>query len=163
MRTGEIHVELQFQVCQGCSIEKPILNFAVRNDRSGRHRPYCNLCGNDYKKARYDYHKRTQPFKHKVNRAKNRAAYAKVPFDLDEDYLRSIWTGICPVLGKQIHLYDSGRSDEFAAELDRFYPHIGYTKGNVNFLSRKINRIKNNATVNELVSLIEWMRVNENK
>lgn len=81
----------------------------------------------------------------------------KVPFDLDEEYLSSLWTGVCPVLGVEIKK-STERTDEYAAELDRFDPKVGYVKGNVAFLSRKINRLKNNASVEELERLLTWMK-----
>lgn len=61
------------------------------------------------------------------------------------------------MLGVEIHLYDTDRTDEFAAELDRFTPELGYVKGNVAFLSRRANRLKNNTTTHELRQLLNWM------
>jgi hypothetical protein len=82
---------------------------------------------------------------------------------LDAEYLESIWTGLCPVLQVPIYLHERDRSDEFTAELDRFVPNKGYTKGNVHFLSRKANRLKNNVTTKELEQLINWMKQYENQ
>ena len=50
------------------------------------------------------------------------------------------------------------RLSEYAAELDRFSPELGYVKGNVHWLSRRANRIKNNTSVEVLESLLEWMK-----
>lgn len=130
----------------------------MRNDRSGKYRPYCKQCARDAQKARYSRHKRHSPFKLKASRARSRSQFLKVPFDLDAEYLESIWTGVCPVLGVSISITEKDRSDEFAAELDRFVPALGYTKGNVAFLSRRANRLKNNVTTKELEQLIEWMK-----
>ena len=61
------------------------------------------------------------------------------------------------MLGVSLNLV-TDRSDEYAAELDRFNPDLGYVKGNVHWLSRKANRIKNNTSVEILENLLKWMR-----
>lgn len=147
--------------CKYCKQEKPIDQFPVRNDRSNRLRPYCFECVRNISKARYQVHRETNPFKHKATRAKSRAQYLKVPYDLTPEYLESIWTGICPVLQVPISLLEQ-QGNEYAAELDRFIPEKGYVKGNVHFLSRRINRLKNNVTTKELQQLIDWMKLYEN-
>lgn len=144
-------------ICQSCGVEKQRDQFPVRNDRSGRLRPYCKDCAKNAQRARYAYHRKANPFKHKATRVKNRASSLGVPYDLDEEYLESIWTGTCPVLKTPISI-SGDRSDEYTAELDRFDPSKGYTKGNVVFLSRKANRIKNNSDVEILENLLKWMR-----
>lgn len=113
-------------------------------------------------KRRYEKHRTTKPFLHKCSRARSRSQSLKVDFDLTPEYLESIWTGICPVLKVPIHI-SGDRNDEFVAELDRFIPHKGYVQGNVHFLSRRINRLKNNVSSKELEELLTWMKEHENK
>jgi hypothetical protein len=149
--------------CRHCKELKPATAYIARKDRSGRLRPYCMSCMNDVERARYNTHKREQPFKLKTSRARVRSNALGLPFDLDPDYLESIWTGTCPVFGVEIYLWEKDRSDEFAAELDRFIPERGYTKGNVHFLSRRANRLKNNVTSKELQQLLDWMKQHESK
>jgi hypothetical protein len=96
-------------------------------------------------------------FTHKATRARSRSQNLKIPFDLDGEYLESIWTGVCPVSGVKLSR-STDRSDEDAAELDRLIPSRGYVRGNVTFLSRKISRLKNNALLEELENLILWLR-----
>jgi hypothetical protein len=143
--------------CKGCGQDKLEDAFVLRNDRSGRRRPYCNECRNNVERARYENHRRLQPFKLRCSRARARAKFLKVPFDLTPAYLESIWTGQCPVLKCTIH-WSTDRKNEYAAELDRHVPSLGYVKGNVTFLARKANRLKNNSSVEELTSLLEWMK-----
>lgn len=76
---------------------------------------------------------------------------------MDAEYLESIWTGRCPALGVEL-CKNADRSDECAAELDRFMPELGYVRGNVTFLSRKANRIKNNCSAEELDKILDWMK-----
>ena len=84
-----------------------------------------------------------------------------VAFDLTPEYLESIWTGYCPVR-KVVLKLDTDRRDEDAAELDRFDPDLGYTQGNVHWMSRKANRLKNNTSIEDLKSLLDWMNEVEN-
>lgn len=150
-------------ICQACSKYLPITEYPVRNDRSGRYRPYCKECAKDGQRARYAAHKRESPFKLKMTRARSRAQNLRVPFDLTAEYIESIWTGVCPVFGIAISLTEKDRSDEYAAELDRFIPSLGYVIGNVTFLSRRANRLKNDTTAKELAQLLDWMTTNENR
>lgn len=148
-------------ICQGCERDLPESVFPERKDNSGRKRPYCPECKNRDAKARYDFYRRTSPFKHKATRAKSRSQHLKVPYDLDADYLESIWTDRCPVLGTEIFINEKSRTDESAAELDRIVPERGYVKGNVAFLSRRANRLKNNVTSEELHKLYLWLKDKE--
>lgn len=148
-------------ICRGCDLDKEAAEFPVRNDRSGRLRPYCYTCANNISRARYVNHRHTAPFKHRCTRAKARAQSLKVPFDLTPEYLETLWTGMCPVLNVPISLLEQ-RDNEHAAELDRFIPDKGYVVGNVAFLSRRANRLKNNVTTKELQLLIDWMKKYEN-
>lgn len=150
------------KLCNCCDEEKDEKEFPVRNDRSGRLRPYCKVCANDIQRSRYKAHKAMSPFLHKCTRAKSRANYLKVPFNLTPEYLESIWTGVCPALNVQISFTEKDRTDEFAAELDRFVPELGYTIGNVTFLSRKANRLKNSASISDLEGILNWMKSYEN-
>jgi len=144
-------------ICQGCKVDKPKEEFPARNDRSGRLRPYCRVCAADAQRARYESHRTTKPFKHRCTRAKTRAGSLDVPFDLTPEYLESIWTGRCPVLDLPLNLY-TDRKDELAAELDRYLPELGYVQGNVNWLSRKANRIKSNSSIEVHERMLIWMK-----
>lgn len=150
-------------VCKACEQLLPVTEYPVRNDRSGRYRHYCKTCARSGQRARYATHKRLSPFKLKLSRARSRSQHLKVPFNLTVEHLEAIWTGVCPVLGVAISITEKSRTDEFAAELDRFIPSLGYTEGNVAFLSRRANRLKNNTTTQELAQLLDWMLKNENR
>lgn len=62
----------------------------------------------------------------------------------------------CPVLGLKLdkgflHFTDNSPS------LDRIKPELGYVPGNVRVISWRANRIKNDATVEELQKILEYM------
>lgn len=149
-------------ICNSCEKDLDIDQFPVRNDRSGRLRPYCYSCANESQRARYLKYKRTQPFKLKNVRTKIKAKRDNVPFDLTPEYLESIWTGVCPVLDTPIKIDGEKGSDDLA-ELDRFIPDKGYVQGNVTFLSRRVNRLKSDITIEEVRKLASWMERKSNE
>lgn len=151
-----IILEMEVKLCQGCETEKSLDEFPVRNDRSGRLRPYCHSCRNDIERARYKSHKHSNYFRWKCTRIKSSSQSKNVPFDLTPEYLEDIWTGYCPVLKIQLEKY-TNRSNPNAAELDRIIPEKGYIQGNVAFLSRRINKIKSNASYGEIIALGDWL------
>lgn len=61
---------------------------------------------------------------------------------------------LCPVLGIQI----TGESRELSWELDRLVPSLGYVKTNCRWLSGRANRIKADATLEELERLVSYMK-----
>ena len=79
--------------------------------------------------------------------AKSRAKKSDVPFDiLHTDFEIPEF---CPLLGVVLQY---GHADN-APSLDRIHPNLGYIRGNVMVVSRKANRMKNNATADELLRL----------
>lgn len=56
---------------------------------------------------------------------------------------------LCPVLGVPLRL-DGPRYDDFAPSLDRINNSLGYEPGNVVIISRRANRLKGDATPEEL-------------
>jgi hypothetical protein len=87
---------------------------------------------------------------------RGRAKNEGLPFDLDLEYLRELGIPeVCPVLGIPIHLDQEGRSDH-SPSLDKFYPARGYVKGNVQFISDRANRIKNDGSPEEWLKIAEW-------
>ena len=69
--------------------------------------------------------------------------------DIDTEYLTSIYPkdSKCPALGISMWFSDA---DGVYPSVDRIDPKKGYIKGNVIWVSYKANRIKNDATVEEL-------------
>ena len=61
----------------------------------------------------------------------------------------------CPVLGIRLVSTNSGPSDN-SPTLDRINPAKGYVKGNVVVISNRANRIKNDATVEEMRRVADW-------
>lgn len=100
-------------------------------------------------------------FRHRIGKtllhAKKRAKAKDLPFDLDIDYLLSIYPkdNLCPVFGFELSFgYKDGVFN--SPSLDRIIPALGYTKGNVIFVSHKANCIKSNASPEEIIRVGEF-------
>ena len=173
------------KVCRDCGRELPISSF-YKNGTS--YRPECKECKNkaeaERRRNNIEKYKKLSKEKYWANRDKELShmkAYreslkknnylkffiqnkkklvirAGIDWDLDEEYLKSLFTGVCPVFNCQIHL--GGAKDEYKAELDRLVPSLGYVKGNVRWISRRANRIKSDASIEEIKAILKYMENN---
>ena len=101
------------------------------------------------------------PFRYHAGQIRGRAKKNNIPFDLDAEYLRSIWTGVCPCFGTELRLPgfgDVASHPKQSCSLDRLQPALGYTKGNVAWISYFANAIKRNATTSEVMDVALWMQ-----
>jgi hypothetical protein len=83
--------------------------------------------------------------------ARKRALKYGLPFDIEPDDI--VVPEYCPVLG--VKLNEGSR--ESAASLDRVLPANGYVKGNVCVISFRANRLKSDATTQELRAVLAYM------
>lgn len=119
----------------------------------------------DYQKTllynRKEYHRRklNNPFHHRCLYLAIAAKTNGLKFDLDGPYLESIWDGKCSISGIPIEL-NNKRHEENHAEMDKIIPELGYTKGNVQWTSRKFNRIKGGASKEDIKILYNWFNKN---
>jgi hypothetical protein len=115
-----------------------------------RRRGICRLCrrGKD-SSTRWYYFQRAS------ERIRNRSKRHGIPCDITAAYLREIWTGICPVTGGG--LTTGERTDPTNAHLDKIVPEKGYVVGNVAWISARANRIKSDATVEELRRIVGYV------
>lgn len=89
--------------------------------------------------------------------ARYRARKAGIPFNLTLEDI--IIPDECPVLGIPIRHRDGGKhGDDNSPQLDRIVPSFGYVKGNVMVISGRANRIKSDATYEELEVLTAFYR-----
>jgi hypothetical protein len=88
-----------------------------------------------------------------VRWAKRRAKEQDVPFNLTEDDL--IIPTICPVLGIPL-FHSEGSSSDNSPTVDRIIPDVGYVPGNVVVVSSRANRLKSDASLEELRRVIDY-------
>jgi len=81
-----------------------------------------------------------------------------VDFNLTEEYLKGIYTKDCPVFKKPFVRGNKGV--DMAPTLDRIDPQGGYTKDNVRYISARANRIKYDATTEELQQVLDYIKGN---
>jgi hypothetical protein len=87
--------------------------------------------------------------------AKSRSTELRLKFNLEKDDIKV--PDYCPVLG--IKLEKSGKHiNENSPTLDKIVPSLGYVKGNVCVMSQRANRLKNDASIDELILLGEWAK-----
>lgn len=122
-------------------MERDSLTIVFREDRDKRNQRTAN------------WH-RGNPQRSYVLAAKNRARKQNVPFDLEPEDI--VFPEICPVLGIPL-LFSKGGRNNNTPSLDRVIPSLGYVKGNVRIISWRANRLKCDATLEELRKLVEYM------
>lgn len=104
-----------------------------------------------------DQYKKKHREKMMLHQAQKRSRMLGVPCDLVEGDI--IIPDRCPLLG--IVIVNNGRMNnrDSSPSLDRFDPLLGYTKDNVWVISYRANRIKNNATPDELDLIARNLRM----
>ena len=85
--------------------------------------------------------------------ARKSAKNANVPFDLEINDI--VIPEYCPVLGLKLIRTRGYRSD-VSPSIDRIIPQKGYVRENIMIISMRANRIKNNATVDELIKMANF-------
>jgi len=147
---------MEIKKCSHCKIFHPIDEFKFRPKRTHRF-TQCYSCQKKLNAERYRKFKQSDPFHHRCVYIASAARREKLPFDLTREYLKSIWTGECAISGVSIALHGCRNTDNHS-ELDRIIPGLGYVKGNVVWLSRRFNRIKGGASLEELEQVVSFLK-----
>lgn len=88
-------------------------------------------------------------------RAKKRARQLNLPFSLSKEDI--IIPEYCPILGIKLEYSENSMSDN-SPSIDRIIPEKGYVKDNIIIISNRANRIKNNASLEEIEKLYLWFK-----
>jgi chemotaxis protein histidine kinase CheA len=110
-------------------------------------------------KVYYEANKERLKEKYMLRGARKRAKKNSIPFNLTEDYLKSIYPSdmICPVLGFEMSTgLDENGSNDTSPSLDRIIPEKGYVQGNVVVVSMRANTLKRDATPEELRKVADF-------
>jgi hypothetical protein len=86
--------------------------------------------------------------------ARSRAKRDGVPFDITREDI--IFPEYCPILGIKLE-HGKGVQSDCSPTLDRFIPEAGYVRGNINVISARANRMKSDASIEEISKLLDWM------
>jgi hypothetical protein len=89
-----------------------------------------------------------------IDSARCRAKQKGLPFNIQKaDITIPI---LCPILGLPLD-FNIGRRQDNSPSLDRIDNSKGYIKGNIQIISDKANRMKNNANREELLRFAFWI------
>lgn len=91
-----------------------------------------------------------------LNHLRNAAARRGVEFNLQKNDIDTLLVSLpefCPVFPNIKLVYEIGYKGDDHAEVDRINNDHGYISGNIRFISRRANRIKSDATAQELLWL----------
>ena len=179
--------EVQVKVCPKCGIEKPLSEYSKGNGKFGR-RSICKECEHqiqnspeyrERRRLRRAERRRTEPgyAEHEKRRnvltilnnessykrfmlrhAKKRAKARNLEFNITIDDFNI--PKLCPLLGIELYLnVGNGRAFDNSPSLDRIDSSKGYIPGNVWVISTKANRIKSDATLEELEKITHNLKV----
>ncbi len=137
--------------CKTCKREREESFFSPHAEcKSGYDTSRCKPC----KKAKQDW--KSVPLEKRIlNRVKARAKRRGLEFNLELSDI--ILPNRCPVLDIPFEY----NHKDWTYSLDRTDNFKGYIKGNVQIISNKANRIKGDATVEELQKVLNHMRACE--
>ena len=99
-------------------------------------------------------YRRDDPRRDMLGQAKKRARMRGVPFNLKLEDL--IIPELCPVLGLKLAIHD-GHGMDASPSLDAIIPSLGYVPGNIQVISNLANRMKNSATLQQLLVFARWV------
>lgn len=137
---------------------KGVLNYVRYSSR-------CKPCASSYAKEwrsrnpTYEHTRKRKPktdsekllisfIRARVGDAKQRATKYGKPFDIDYEYAASLYTGICAIskvtLQLEKHNLDIG-------SIDCIEPKKGYVKGNIQWLSWRVNRAKGEQSQSDFI------------
>ena len=171
--------EIMEKLCSKCKQVLDIVLFSTDKYQKSGYRTACKKCSatefKNYKvKNPVSYLKRLANVKHKrataketspiqvwahtaFHNAKARAKKLDIEFSLTKEWLIDNAPTHCPLLGNEL-TYNAETSVPNCASIDRVDSLRGYTQDNCKIISFKANRIKSNATLEEIEILARNLR-----
>lgn len=90
------------------------------------------------------------------NQLKDRALRKGIEFELDFEKIK--WPDRCPVLGIKLNYLGRIQTLDSSPSFDRINPQKGYIHNNICIISMRANRIKYDASLEELEAVYKYMR-----
>ena len=126
------------------------------DSEGGKRFTTCAQCEKDRFNKRY----RVNPIPQLISGFRNRAKKQNVPFNLTVDDMKDLIKNaadICPALGVKMKIAKLYANDSnYSPSFDRIDPKKGYTKNNIVIVSNRANRIKSDATVDEIRKVADF-------
>lgn len=114
----------------------------------GRH---CRLCNNEMQ-VKWLH---ADPRRLLLTNSKTRAKQRGVPFFITKKDI--VIPEECPVLGIKL-IVGGNKLQDASPTLDRMVPELGYIPSNIRVISARANRIKNDATADELEKVLAYVK-----
>lgn len=135
------------QVCQKLNIHPHLIG--KKAQKIYKDAEYRKKWGNKNGTAIYDQQRE------KYRQKKANSVRTGVEFNINFGDI--VWNSHCPMLGIELDYFAMGGKDNMPS-FDRIDSLKGYVTGNVQIISLRANRIKNDATVDELCKIADYMR-----
>lgn len=156
--------------CYHCQEFKSFDSFHKSRIRPDGYHTECKLCKQTIdrasrnrhlakRKARKKQYKIENPKMIILGHARARAKRCGFEYNLDHDSFEVPLT--CPILGIPIKLDNNNKEYDSSPSLDRIDNSKGYINGNVQVISMRANRLKADATPEELEKIVAWLRSNK--
>jgi hypothetical protein len=164
------------KTCATCKVEKSIFNFTKNNAAKDKLQYKCKDCDLDYQTKRreenklkmLDYSRNYQTRKRKefdyrlqmlLNASRQRSKKKSRENNLTIQDIRDVFPedGLCPIFGIKLVFGDAGFREN-SPSIDRLDSKKGYTKDNIQIISWKANRIKKDASIEELELILAYMK-----
>ena len=139
--------------CKRCKQDKTVKEMDI-----GRHGKPSNSTCKKCRHKRQHISKKNHPKTHMLQWARRRAKVYNLPYNVTPNDFEIPVN--CPVLGIKLQA-GVGKFHDASPSLERIVPELGYVKGNIHIISYKANRMKNNATLEELEKLVAWLKSKE--
>lgn len=96
--------------------------------------------------------------------AKSRATKGNYPFSISQEDVKELVFDLeyCPALGIKIN-WQASKLEDNSPTLDKIVPELGYVKNNIAVISNKANKIKTNASINEIGKVYCWLTKQKNR
>lgn len=151
----EIRAETPAKVCGGCGDTLPSSEFDISRSRKDGLKFFCKKCDREAALAWRKQNIGKILFKGARSRARERG----IEFSITVDDV--IVGSHCPVLGIKFEVLEGGRDN--SPSLDRIDNRFGYVPGNVVVVSNRANRLKSDASVEELETLVRFYKTHSFK
>ena len=110
----------------------------------------------EWSRERWHLNANEAPWKNALQRCKVRSRKSKIECTINADFLKSIWTDVCPILGIPL-IVAKGKMTDNSPSVDRIDPSKGYVPGNVVVISNRANMIKNCGTLEEHRAIVSFL------
>ena len=145
------------KLCKKCNMKEVEKNNRYKRTKENK-KTVAEYSANHRKKYKDDDSFRLNKLLHA---AKTRAKVKNIEFNLTLNDLIDLFPKdrVCPALGIQLFWGSNGKGNrDNSPSLDKMDPNGGYTIDNVNIISWRANRLKSDSSIEELESILYYMK-----